>query len=1076
MLSIYRPVLCVCFLCIAAFSFSQSTRMPAQRIADSVFRLNALPPRPAGRPVAVSNRDGHAVSAVAVRQATALKNSNLQFTVCYDTSGRYFLKNDTAYFYVYKTIRSSDGAVMVTGEYAIINAPYRYGGFLMKCADTGTVQWARLYDSAAAPLPHFALYYEIAELGDGSFVLAGRTNNNVKVCDDILLTRVDRNGNLIWSKTFASRLWQGFNGSGDYFFIKQLAQDPNGGDIYLTAAHWQNGKNVTRFRVTDGSIVWSRYYGTNSAYVESPFGMDFTPSDMIVFSKLGGYNNGYVFINRINKATGDTLQIRNLVTNDPSGYKVAFLQPEQVQRLNNGHYALSGKMYNYYLSVFDTSTQLHHAGVLEIDQNFNFVKAWYIGNSVSSNYYNTRISINQDGTGVFSMANVFSGYNADVYYIQFRDGQILKQRRKEYRNAGLPSENLSLRMNDGGDLVVKLVGDSITNHSSVEFLNLHLSDTGSACIGYDDNSSYIRSFRYESSPGWIDSVNSNDLSESSPKAINSRPIILNYEPACRQISYCDTVSLVPDRDTVCVGAPVTFTVRKNKACGASIFSRFDSSMVQSFDRLNDSVYQVSFQRAGRTNIAGSIYGCRLLTDSFRVVVLPSAGKLNLGPDTSICPGNSIVLNAHKGYRTYTWQDGSSDSILTVKLAGTYTLTVTDSCGNLYRDTVTVSQKPPIPFDIGADQRICPGNSTAIIAPPSFLNYTWTPNYKISSTTGQTVTVSPVVDTVYHVRAEKTPGCFAEDSVRITVVRIPPVDLGPDKSFCAGDSVVLNAGPGYTSYGWNTGSQQQQITVFSAGQYSVVAADANGCKASDTMQVLTVYAKPLVDLGNDSVLCTGTLRVLNAGNFSTYAWNTGSTQPAIQVSHTGIYSVSVTDIHQCRGEGTINISTQIDPPAAFLPADTSICSYGKALLQPSKTYPTYNWSNGASTASITVSAAGTYWLEVKDKYHCSGRDSIVLKEKDCMLGFYIPNAFSPGHDGRNDIFRPLIFGNVLNYEFRIYNRFGQLVFSTSELKKGWDGTVNGSPAAQSTTVFVWTCRYQIENQAADFRKGSFLLIR
>jgi len=89
----------------------------------------------------------------------------------------------------------------------------------------------------------------------------------------------------------------------------------------------------------------------------------------------------------------------------------------------------------------------------------------------------------------------------------------------------------------------------------------------------------------------------------------------------------------------------------------------------------------------------------------------------------------------------------------------------------------------------------------------------------------------------------------------------------------------------------------------------------------------------------------------------------------------------------------------------------------------------------------------------------------------MTGFYVPNAFSPGSDGKNDIFRPLIFGKVLAYEFTVYNRFGQVVFTSKEPGKGWDGG-----AGQTTNTFVWTCRYQLENEPTIFEKGIVMLVK
>src|SRR5258706_7546293 len=109
-----------------------------------------------------------------------------------------------------------------------------------------------------------------------------------------------------------------------------------------------------------------------------------------------------------------------------------------------------------------------------------------------------------------------------------------------------------------------------------------------------------------------------------------------------------------------------------------------------------------------------------------------------------------------------------------------------------------------------------------------------------------------------------------------------------------------------------------------------------------------------------------------------------------------------------------------------------------VIMTNGSYSSYLWNNNATTPSITISQPGAYWLQVKDGNNCAGRDSILVNPKNCMEGFYIPTAFTPNNDGKNDVFRPMLFGNVIKYKFIIYNRWGEIVFQTSNLNKGWDG--------------------------------------
>lgn len=92
----------------------------------------------------------------------------------------------------------------------------------------------------------------------------------------------------------------------------------------------------------------------------------------------------------------------------------------------------------------------------------------------------------------------------------------------------------------------------------------------------------------------------------------------------------------------------------------------------------------------------------------------------------------------------------------------------------------------------------------------------------------------------------------------------------------------------------------------------------------------------------------------------------------------------------------------------------------------------------------------------------------------MEGFYIPSAFTPNNDKLNDVFKPIIGAALKEYVFTIYNRWGQIVFSTKDMNAGWDGTYKGQ--TQNTGVFMWTCTWQEEGGLKNFEKGIVTLIR
>jgi gliding motility-associated-like protein len=274
--------------------------------------------------------------------------------------------------------------------------------------------------------------------------------------------------------------------------------------------------------------------------------------------------------------------------------------------------------------------------------------------------------------------------------------------------------------------------------------------------------------------------------------------------------------------------------------------------------------------------------------------------------------------------------------------------------------------------------------------------------------------------------------------------------------------------------WNNGNSSQQISAKTMGIYSVMGITAQGCKSYDTVKVVNVFANPVVSLDHSNFLCIGSSRLLDAGNFSSYLWNDGSTSQKIIAKGTGIYAVQVTDNNGCKASDTTTITMILLLPSNFLPADTLLCSYDKLKISPLRSYTSYQWNNGASVSSLTVSQPGNYWLQVKDANGCVGRDSIIIDPKDCMKGCYVPTAFTPNNDGKNDVFRPMLFGNVKKYHLIIYNRWGQIVFQTIELNKAWDGTIAG--VQQDSNVFAWICTYQFEGEEVKTEKGTVMLVR
>jgi len=256
-----------------------------------------------------------------------------------------------------------------------------------------------------------------------------------------------------------------------------------------------------------------------------------------------------------------------------------------------------------------------------------------------------------------------------------------------------------------------------------------------------------------------------------------------------------------------------------------------------------------------------------------------------------------------------------------------------------------------------------------------------------ATTDQ-ITETPSVQTTYYV--DITPsGCpTITDSVTIYMNPQPALDLGADTSACPGTAINLDAGSGMTSYSWNNGvSTAQTFTGFPGASYFVEVTNADGCIAYDTISI-AAGTVPIVDLGQDTSICEGTLLTVDAGNVgSTYDWNTTETSQSIVVG-AGTYSVIVTSTDGCVDSSGIVI-TENPMPSINVGNDLTICVNQFVLLDAGAGFDGYLWSTSETTQSIQFEGATAgvgqhaVTVEITDNLGCTNSDTIIVTVDGCI---------------------------------------------------------------------------------------------
>lgn len=533
-------------------------------------------------------------------------------------------------------------------------------------------------------------------------------------------------------------------------------------------------------------------------------------------------------------------------------------------------------------------------------------------------------------------------------------------------------------------------------------------------------------------------------------------------------------------DSVCnMQDTITYQARRSPGCAQAVQWSVTPAGNAVITGTSDSTIKIKFLVPGFIRLQGHLENnCSPSLDDTLDIEVFNNPRLNLGPDVSLCSGSTISFHAGPGFKTYRWQDGQTDSVYTAYQPGTYWVETEDFCGSIARDTVVISLAAPVPFDLGPGLQRCNNDTLTITAPAGFTSYTWAANYNINTTSGRTVRIWPAVDTLYTVVAESSPGCQVIDTIRVTLAASPVVTLGNDTSFCAGNSVTLTPSPGlgWTSYLWQNGSTASAFTATTTGLYWVeVRNGANSCVSRDSMRVLNNYPQPPVNLGRDTLLCNTTSLVLNAGNgFAAYLWQDGSTNSTFTASAAGNYWVRIRDANGCINSDTLSIIAIGATPVNFITPRIGMCLYEPVYAHGVHGYRNYLWSTGVSADSALIVRPGIYWLQVTTNEGCSARADFEVFDKNCPQNIYFPTAFSPNHDGTNDVYRPKAFAIIKEYRLDIYNRFGERVFFTTDISKGWDGSVKGK--MQGTGTYIWQCHYQLKDQEPVFKKGTMVLVR
>ena len=388
-------------------------------------------------------------------------------------------------------------------------------------------------------------------------------------------------------------------------------------------------------------------------------------------------------------------------------------------------------------------------------------------------------------------------------------------------------------------------------------------------------------------------------------------------------------------------------------------------------------------------------------------------------------------------------------------------------------TVTILNNPDS-LNLGSDINLCINGFYELNARTGYKKYLWQDG-SVDSVFTVTAPGS------YHVTVTDYCDNTSTDTINVFAAPAEFVDIGNDTIICRKDSVTLSVAPGFTAYTWspaynitNISQYTTRVYPYTDTLYKLKVTTRPGCTLMDSIRI-SLFPTPVIRLGNDTGLCFGKTIMLDAGTgFQNYLWNTGETTQQITVSQKNRYAVRATDISGCVSADTVEVINVYPNPVITIAKDTSICEYKTLTINAGPGYDHYLWSTGETANKIVIKNAGLFWLMVTDKNGCTAKENISVISKNCLNLIYFPNSFTPNNDGFNDFFKPGVYGTLEKYELTIYNRYGHLVFHTSNPFNGWDGNVNSKP--QNAGTYTWFARYKFSGILNEIQTGTILLMR
>ncbi len=481
-----------------------------------------------------------------------------------------------------------------------------------------------------------------------------------------------------------------------------------------------------------------------------------------------------------------------------------------------------------------------------------------------------------------------------------------------------------------------------------------------------------------------------------------------------------------------------------------------------------------------TVVGTAANGCK---DTNKITITVNANpNVIVSPDTTICDKTSAQLHA-AGATNYNWSpitnlscNNCSNPVASPTIATTYTLIGSSAAGCTDTAEVTINVNPLPTVNAGIDQSICKLDS-AFLKATGAINYSWAPAANLSCNNCADPTSFPLSTTTYTVTGTDNNGCSNTDDIVVSLHPDAQINAGAAQDVCAGRSTQLQA-TGGLSYVWTpdtylscTNCDNPQLTPSTNISYTVYGTDINGCNDSDIVAI-TVIHKIAVDLGDADSICIGDAAQLMVSGGSDYLWtpseglsNAAINNPIASPDTTTFYTVIIKQGSCFSDTGLVGVFVSPLPTVnagidQTILAGTSVNLFANAthttryLWEPSESLDCFDCPNPVAMPKGTTK----YTVYVSNEFGCKAQDDVILSVKCDNSIFFMANTFTPNADGNNDRFYPQGKGIASVERFRIYSRWGEIVYDAQHIPPnnelyGWDGLYKNEQMKPDVFVYI-----------------------